>query len=123
MADVKVYIVNLGRLMKRSDKSSRNHWFDYDLYNSNRFGFKVKDIYYVSTLADAIAQAKGFVENGDFDSYGVDSATYRDCRDIDDEGGVENLPIDEDEDELLLEDVVYSVMNSGGIVKENFLDD
>lgn len=120
--DVKVYLVNVGTVIRRSDKSIRNYW-RYMAYGCRDFGFRSKEMYYSSTLADAVAMAKAYVEDGDFDSYGVVSITYCNRIDIKDEGGVENLPVEEDDEELLRENVVYSAMNNGGIVRENFLDD
>lgn len=109
---MKVYLLDEGILLTEKDEDFESYNIVYD----KKYGYYDEGQCYVATLEDAINQAKQYVSEGVDNTYAVVSNTIlNDDIDInDDDLCVEN-------EEYLLEDVVYSVAKINGNIIENFI--
>lgn len=107
---MKAYLVDVGVLLSDDHK-------EFDFYSSvydKQYGYFDENQYYVKDLADALKQAKEYVDKGVDNTYAVVSET--------------NIPYDYDFDSgefgpesYHLEDVVYSAAKINGVVMEGFV--
>ncbi len=114
---VRVYLVDIGRFLKKGDELYCKHFGRYE----QPFSFCDERQYYTGTLADAIAQTREYVSESDNDAYGVVCLSFLDEAAIRSAGEIEDVPIDSEED-LLIENVVFSVAKRDGVVIDNFFD-
>lgn len=108
---MKVFVVDIGVLLEEDDDDFEYYSLVYD----QKYGYYDEGQYYVENYEKAINDVKEYVKTGVDGTYGIVLKTI-----LDDEIDLEEVCVEDEE--YILENVVFSIAKINGKIVENFLE-